>query len=231
MKLLITTRSDDRVQHLADISHPIIKEYANKVGADFMILDHEPESDSGDGRPHYRIMKHFDLHEEYHRILHIDTDMIIMPNFPDLFKMVPYEEIATIFEDKGSRTHARRNLIVGAQQKFGFVDWSEGYINTGLFMTSRTHKKIYQKINNEFWTGFGSDDIHLGYLINRHKFKILELSYKFNHMTMFSEPWNNNANRFDSYIIHYAGRGIFDKNVESKFAQMKADYEHVYGKK
>ena len=63
MKLLITTRCDERVKDLSDISHPIIKKYALDCGADFMILDHEPESDSGDGRPHYRIMKHYELHQ------------------------------------------------------------------------------------------------------------------------------------------------------------------------
>ena len=32
-------------------------------------------------------------------------------------------------------------------------------------------------------------------------------------MTMFSEGWNDNADRFDSHIIHYAGEGIFDKGI------------------
>jgi len=34
MKLLITTRADSGVQEYADISHPIFKDYAEKVGAD-----------------------------------------------------------------------------------------------------------------------------------------------------------------------------------------------------
>ena len=229
MKFLITTRSDERVNHLSDISHPIIKKYANEVDADFMILDHEPESDSGDGRPHYRIMKHYGLHENYDRILHIDTDMIMMPNFPNLFKVIPYDRIATIYEDQGTRKHARMTTIIEAQQKFGFINWFEGYINTGLFMTSKCHMDIYQKINNEFWTGFGSDDIHIGYLIRKKKYKILELPFQFNHMTMFSEPWNNNADRFKSKIIHYAGKGVFDNNIENKYEQMKADYKKIYG--
>ena len=229
MKLLITTRSDERVKHFSDISHPIIKKYADKVGADFMILDHEPESDSGDGRPHYRIMKHYELHGVYDRILHIDTDMLMMPSCPNLFEHVPYNKIGTIFEDKGSRRQARLNCIVAAQRQFGHIGWSEGYINTGLFLTSKCHKEIYQKINNDFWKGFGSDDVHLGYLIKKHNFDIMELSYHFNHMTMFSEPWNNNANRFYSRIIHYAGKGIFDEGVSSRHEQMKLDYEKVYG--
>jgi hypothetical protein len=50
---------------------------------------------------------------------------------------------------------------------------------------------------------------------------------KWNHMTMFSEPWNGNANRFDSYIIHYAGKGVFDKT--SRMEQIKSDKDIIYG--
>jgi len=229
VKYLITTRSDDTVKHMADISHPLIKEYAKKVNADFLILDHVPESDTFDKRPHFRIMKHYDLHSEYDRILHLDTDMLLMPNCPNLFEFVPYNNIGTTLEDKGTRKQARLGSIRKVQRKFGFINWSEQYINTGTILTSKCHKEIYQKINNEYWTGFGSDDVHLGYLIKKYNFKIMELPYHFNHMTMFSEPWNNNPDRFDSYIIHYAGAGIFDVNINDKYEQMKADYEKVYG--
>ncbi|MCP3968244.1 MAG: hypothetical protein GY718_18185, partial [Lentisphaerae bacterium] len=59
------------------------------------------------------------------------------------------------------------------------------------------------------WEGFGYDDAFIGYLIKKLKFPVYELSYKWNHMQMFSEPWNDNANRFDSYVIHYAGAARF----------------------
>ena len=32
---------------------------------------------------------------------------------------------------------------------------------------------------------------------------------------MASEEWNNFANRFDSYIIHYAGAGVFDNDCSN----------------
>ena len=42
-----------------------------------MVLDHEPPVYADDKYPHFRIMKHHELHEEYDRILHLDTDIII----------------------------------------------------------------------------------------------------------------------------------------------------------
>jgi hypothetical protein len=64
---------------------------------------------------------------------------------------------------------------------------------------------------------------YMNYLIQKLHFKIFPLSYKFNHMNHFSEAWNNYANRFDSYMIHYAGEGIFDKDlkIKNKLQQVK----------
>ena len=52
---------------------------------------------------------------------------------------------------------------------------------------------------------------------------------KWNHMTMFSEPWNGNASRFDSNIIHYAGNGIFENKHISRLNQIKEDLNFLYG--
>lgn len=229
MKLLITTRADSGVEEFCKISHPIFKKFAKKCNADFLKLDHISECKVGDGRWHFRIMKHYDLFEEYDRILHLDTDMIVLPSCPNLFEMVPYEKIGTIYEDKGSRKDHRMRCILAAQRKFGFIDWFGGYINTGTFLTSKCHKEIYQKINGEFWTDFGSDDVQLGYLIKKNNFQVMELPFQFNHMTMYSEAWNGFPNRFDSHIIHYAGRGIFDKSAKNKLEQMRADFKEIYG--
>lgn len=228
MKYLITTRADSGVQDWIDLTHPIFKQYAERCGADFKVLDHVSDCDVGDGRWHYRIMKHKELHEQYDRILHLDTDMLLAPDCPNLFELVPYDYIGTIFEDVGSRKSHRHNVIVATQMKFGAVNWRFGYINTGTFLTSRCHSMIYEKINGEYWTEFGFDDAHMGYLIRKNNLKVGQLPFQFNHMAMFSEPWNNNPDRFKSYIIHYAGRGVFDEGVANKLEQAKLDYKRLY---
>ena len=129
MKLLITTRADSGVQEYADISHPIFKDYAEKVGADFMVLDHESGCTEGNGRWHYRILKHGELHDEYDRILHLDTDLLLNPNCPNIFDAVEYNNIGTVLEDVGSRKPDRHHRIFAAQQQFGDIGWKEEYIN------------------------------------------------------------------------------------------------------
>lgn len=236
MKLLITTRNDDTVKDWVPISHPIFKDYASKVGADFLVLDEklnceEARTGIGDGLWHFRIMEHYNLHEEYDRIIQFDSDILLMPSCPNLFEYVPYDRIGTVFEDVGSRAQWRRQCMLQAQQQFGDIGWHSGYINTGVFVTSKCHRNIFQSIDGKFFTDWGTDDVHIGYQIKKHDYNVLPLPYQLNHMTMFSEPWNGNPDRFDSHIIHYAGGGIFDKGVaENKIHQAQLDKEHVYGK-
>jgi len=229
MKLLITTRADATVQDDADITHPLFKRYADRVGADFMVLDHESGCKEGNGRSHYRILKHGELHEEYDRILILDTDLLLTPDCPNIFEMVEYNKIGTVLEDKGTRRGDRLHRISAIQQQYGSIGWKEQYINTGVFITSKCHKDIYQTINDDYWKGAGQDDVHLGYNIYKHGFEIQDLGYKFNHMTMFSEKWNKSADRFASHIIHYAGQGVFDSGVRTGSEQLRHDYAKIYG--
>tara|TARA_Y100001963_G_scaffold160065_1_gene267535 strand:- start:3287 stop:3985 length:699 start_codon:yes stop_codon:yes gene_type:complete len=227
MKLLITTRADDGIKSMTDYTHPLIKKYADKVGADFLVMSHLSDCGHNQGKWHYRILKHYDLFEDYDRILHLDSDMVITDDCPNLFEEVPYDSIASVYEDKGTRTDDRRQRIRNVQNLFGDVNWSTGYINTGVFLASKVHKDIFQKINDKYYESNGYDDVHLGYQIHKHNFDVYELSYKWNHMTMFSESWNNFANRFDSFIIHYAGVGIFDGGCVDRIDQIKKDLEYL----
>ena len=118
--------------------------------------------------------------------------------------------------------------MINAQSQYGDIGWRENYINTGVFVTSKMHRDIYQKINNKYFVDWGTDDIHIGYLIKKLGYTIKELPYQFNHMTMFSEAWNGSPDRFDSHIIHYAGRGIFDSGISNKIEQARADYRRLY---
>jgi len=229
MKRLICSRCDDNIKEMTDISLPLIKDYANKCNADFMVFDHISDCNDSYGKWHYRIMKMGKMLQEYDRVLHLDSDIIINKNCPDIFEHVPKDKIASVFEDKGTRTLDRRKRMEKIQKRYGSVQWHNGYINTGVFLVSKRHSIIFDTIQGDYWTDFGYDDVHLGYNIHRTTEKVFELDYKFNHMSMFSEPWNQSANRFDSYIIHYAGKGIFNPKFKNRIEQMKHDKEKIYG--
>jgi len=227
-KIAIVTRADDNIKDMTDITLPIMRSYAKKCNADFEILSHEPPIMTGDNLTHYRIIKVRELLEKYDRILCLDADMLINKECPNIFNIVSEDKIGSIYEDKGSRKSDRIQLINNIQNKWGNVNWKDGYTNAGTFLLSKKHKDIFLTHNNEYWLDWGSADLHMSYNAHKYNFSIQELEYKWNHMTMFSETWNNNASRFDSYIIHYAGRGIFDSDVSNKLEQIKKDYNIIY---
>ena len=212
-KRLITTRTDNGFNYINDLTHPSIKAYAEKCGADFKRLDHITDCTHMEGKWHYRILKNYDWFDEYDRILHLDSDIFILKSCPNIFEEVPYNKIGSIYEDVGSRKEHRRECMRDIQNKFGDIGWKEGYPQASVLLTSKCHRDIFQKIDGKYYEVWGHDCVHLGYQINKYKFSIHELNFKWNHVVMFTEPWNNNAFRFDSYVVHYAGSGVFDEHL------------------
>jgi hypothetical protein len=227
-KLALITRADSNIKEMTDITFPVIQEYADKIGAEFINLDHDAPFLTDDNKPHYRILKVIDLFDSFDRIAHVDADVLISKKCPNIFEVVGEDSIGTIYEDKGSRVGNRRSLIRHVQSVWGDVGWTEGYTNAGVSVWSKQHKNIFLPHRGQYWTAWGSADIHMAYNAHKYGYKIQELDYKWNHMTMFSEDWNGNANRFDSYVIHYAGRGIFDPDCKDRLSQIKKDYKVLY---
>ena len=106
MKLAIITHADKNVKEMKSISHPLIEQYADDCGADYINMIQECEV------PHaYRILQLKEFLNIYDRVLNLDSDIIINKNCPNIFEEVPFEKIGTIFEDKGSRAPDRHRRI------------------------------------------------------------------------------------------------------------------------
>lgn len=200
-KRAIVTRAKDGYD-LAAITHPVLKNYARRCNADFVIINQE-KLKLGDYS--FEIFQCYDLFDTYERILVIDTDVLVTPRCPDLFEIVPENCIGTIYEDKYSRKKDRLGRIQKVQQAWGDVGWKSGYINTGVIMFSKCHRDVLACEEGKVWDDLGYDDVLIGYNIHKCNCPVFELPYKFNHMSMFSELGKN---RLKSHLIHYAGRGF-----------------------
>uniref|UniRef100_A0A6M3XDP8 Putative glycosyltransferase n=1 Tax=viral metagenome TaxID=1070528 RepID=A0A6M3XDP8_9ZZZZ len=210
----VVTRADDNIKNMIDITHPIIKRYAKKCDADFHILDNNVKY-----HPHYRILQIKDMFDEYDRILVLDSDILILNKCPDIFDLVPFDCVATIYEDKLSRQEDRRNRIRKIQEQREDIGWKEGYINSGVILFSKVHKDIFDNIDtSNLWMDLGYDDVEIGYQTNKLKHKVHELDYRWNFMSMFL----GTISRADAYIIHYAGQGM--TQFSDRIQQIKQDY-------
>lgn len=247
MKKVLCTRADDGILNMTDISHPIMKRKAEEWGADFVVLDQDmPEGWS----KHYRILAMGKLLSDYDAAVQIDSDTLIMPDCPNPFKRFHGAGIAFVREDVGSRK-ADREERMGKANRFYFygqptVPWHCGYPNTGFFYVESDCVDLFyhhlgpwskpptnqcgreELASTPLWDQSGYDDVWLGWAMNDMGLPYRHAHWKWNHMTMFSEPWNGSPGRFDSYIIHYAGRGCFEKGVNDRIEQMRRDYGRVY---
>ena len=231
MKLLVVTRADENVTAYTRYTHPILKVFAEKWNADFKVLD------SSCGPVFQRKLALYELFESYDRVLHMDSDIVINRDCPNIFDMIPSDYIGLVFEDKGSRLKNRRDRIKQVKRALGDIEhWVEGYFNMGFFVVSSIHQEMFTKIKGKLWgedqkkKPGGADQTHLCYQIMRLKYKYVDLGYKFNHMSMFSELWNGSPSRFDSHIIHYAGQAKFpDKGGRSRPELMRDDIVRIYG--
>ncbi len=217
-----------------EISRRSILEYCNKYNIPLEIISERKYSENYERNNIFNMFEKnqiYDLFEKYDRILRLDWDVIITPICPNLFSIVPEEKIGAVFEDKGTRKSNRRNRIKIIQDKLGNIGWSSGYINAGIILTSKQHRKIFYTTDEdlEILKNINVDDreqTFLNYTIRKLRFKIYSLSYKFNHMSLFSEPWNKCQNRLQSYIIHYAG-----SKQEQSLKRMQIDYYKLFIKK
>jgi len=224
-KYAVVTRSDNGVKSMSNLTHPSIISYAKKCNADFIILDGEPPVMTEDNNPHYRIAYVYNVLKDYDRAILLDTDMLVKKSCPNLFDVVPEDKIGTIYEDVGNKQHDRRMRIRKIQQEWGDVGWETGYTNAGTTVVSKQHRDIFLPHNGEYYLPWGSADLHLSYMIHKHKFEVHELPFQYNHMSMFSDGQGGTANRFDSYIIHYAGGGIFD--APNRIEQVRRDRDKL----
>ena len=227
----MATCADESVMECARYTLPIHRMYAEKWGADFKVLDDQYYNKLGFGMWNYRTIVFHELLEEYERIFYLDSDIIINKTCPNIFDFVPYDTVGLVLEDKGSRLKNRRGRIAQIKAAFGGCEqWTTGFPNGGLYIVSKIHREIFTKVNGQLWNGPGYDGNHYMYQIIKQGHKYIDLGYKWNHMSMFSEPWNGSPSRFDSHILHYAGQGAFpDKGERSRPQLMMDDIKRIYG--
>lgn len=228
MKKAMVVRTEDCLEYYQYTSK-VLKKFAKIWSCDYIEIKTQPEFLTDDNKPHWKILEVKSILKKYERVLLCDADIIITTKCPNPFELASEKSVASVFEDVGSRQLHRRAIIKLIQKRFGEIGWERNYINTGFFLLSQMHEVLFDPIDGFYWTDFGSDDVHFGYQAFKNNIDIVELPFYWNHMSMFSEDWNNFSHRFDSYIIHYAGQANFpDKGNRSRNQLIYDDFKQIW---
>lgn len=193
MNAVVTITIGDYHKRMAEITHPLMKAYAQKIGAEFIVID------KAEGMPHYAKFQINKLLKNYDRLIYIDTDILIRNDSPDIFQLVPEDSIGLFDEGR----YLDRTSFYGFMQQNSYDPnyWDKKYYNTGVMVVSKCHANIFLKPDVEQNHFFEQSYINL--LLTMMKPKIYGLQYKWNRMYALDKI--TGEERHDSYFMHYAG--------------------------
>jgi hypothetical protein len=196
MKLAVVTLCEGELyEKVAEISHPTIRAYAKKIGAIFHTI-------KGQGNHISMGWRKLDLPamlRDFDRVLYVDTDILISPDAPNIFDIVPPTHVGLF--DEGQLVD-RRPAKQALSQNPAFCG-DTTYYNTGVMVFSKQH------VNELFFAPAKEVDnfyeqTHLNFNIHRFNIPVAKLPYRFNRMLMVG-PITGEV-RLDSFFLHFAGQ-------------------------
>jgi lipopolysaccharide biosynthesis glycosyltransferase len=161
----------------------------------------------GDTSPHWMKFSIYELlKKEFSRIAFIDADIIIRPDAPSLFDIVPEDKLGIFNEGQ----YLPRSVCIYEAKKVYNIPlpkWDgKTYYNTGVMVVSREHRHIFsiQGELKQLRNAFG-EQTYLNMRILSSEVKVFPLTPKFNRMSHIDRV--TGMTRLDAYLIHYAGDG------------------------
>lgn len=222
-KAVVTLAIGNKHEEMQNISHPTMQAYAKKTGADFVVIkDIKLRMTS----LLFEKWQMFDLLFEYDRILFLDTDILVAPDCPNLFNLVPLDKVGAFAE---SDYKDCKQWILDIQKQLGNIGWEGEYLNSGVGVYSYIHRAIFDRTQPYVVPG---DQHTYNYRIKQMGFKVFPLSINFNHMELCR------IDHLSSYLIHYAGSGFTgidcsdtEQLFAAKLALMKDDLTKLMKRK
>jgi lipopolysaccharide biosynthesis glycosyltransferase len=139
-RAIVTMTIGESWAPVASISHPTFRAYADRVGADFLVIDRRRISSSE--HIHWEKLQLERLIAPYHRALYLDTDALVHPNAKNLFELVPRGKFAAWAEGDEMDRNADVEGVCRFYDRPMFD--SKAFFNAGVFLVEREHRWIFR---------------------------------------------------------------------------------------
>ena len=194
---VFTIAIGDFYQELSKITHPTIKNYAQKIGADFIV-----KTETAFPLSHYAKFEIAQLLDTYDRVLYLDTDILVSPNMPNIFDIVPENCVGMLDESPlGYDEKFKDFLFENAPDHLANWSKTRKCYNAGVIVCSKKHRNIFRapdKFPNHYF-----EQSFLNLRLLEEKAEIFDLPHQYNRMIYLDLVVPEH--RLKSYIIHYAG--------------------------
>ena len=124
------------------ITHPTIKAYSDKLKSDFIVINMPVVNAKDIG---FEKCQLGNLLNYYDRIIYLDTDILVTKYCPNLFEIVPDNDLGAFIESQYEQYSAEVQhsfRIKRTQEKLGNIGWIKDYFNTGVMVLSKKHAYI-----------------------------------------------------------------------------------------
>ena len=181
---------------IGKLTHSLFKNYAEKIQADFHIIRQRKFSHLPIPFEKYQL---FHLLKGYDRVLFLDTDVVVRPDSPNIFDIVPEGCFGAYLTNTHSRCHDKS--IEEIQKQLPDLTWKNDYFNSGVMVLNREHKSLFNFDHGTF-EGF-YEQTQLNYNLQKLQIPLYDITYKFNHVELIGVPISKRS----TFFIHYAGPG------------------------
>lgn len=204
---IVTMTIGDEAESIGHYSLPTMRAYAKRCNADFILL--EQSSLGREFNAFYEKCQVAKLLEHYERVLYLDADILVLPDSPDVFAMVPADRFGAVSVDSVFRHLERSKRLT--QQVLGTIDWNQPYFNAGVMLVSRAQQALVaveSEIIDRWHRGvlalgegsFHDQDLY-NYRLNALGLPLFDMGRAFN----FTRAWGDFHQRFAQSFVHYAG--------------------------
>lgn len=194
---------------IASITHPSLKEYANKIGSDFIVLGERK-------LPHahffYEKFQIIELFKSYDRIIYLDSDIIVRADTPNLFNIVPEHKFGAV-----AYTFKRTVDAINIDSNtYGYGATITEFFNAGVMVISKCHLNSFFKLPDQDKLTNLDEQSYLNLQVQSMGIPWEKLPEYFNYTThpVFADC--NLEDRSKAYILHYAGFTHLNKGEVKK---------------
>jgi hypothetical protein len=194
--VVIVPAKGARAKAELEITRPFAEAYAKRIGADYVVVGGDSD------RPVHRIKcEALDVARGYDRVLLIDADVLIRPQAPDVFAIVPEGALGAFPE---GRFFPRQDFCSQVNELYDLGDrlGPQDYFNSGVMVLAQQNLILLEALRDE--VVWGQPRFEQGFLNAKRvalDIPLFPLTPEFNYMTegVFPRDWRY------SFFLHHAG--------------------------
>jgi hypothetical protein len=216
-RLVVTIAMGPEYQRIAALTHPSLRAYAARIGADFRAITERAVSVT---TPHWEKFQIAELLDTYDRVLYLDTDILVREDCEDLFALVPETKLGMFNE--APFADRSRELLIDCCRQYGvsLPSWNGAYYNSGVMVISRRHRPLFVKPEREIFSFY--EQTYLNMVIAQYAIPVQDLTHRYNRMNCMDRVIGEH--RLACPVVHYAG-ALNSISVEQLLRVMAGDIE------